>query len=122
MEIAAEQGRLVMQNWELKFTRNEIPVSEHSRTTKEGFQPPPAWDITIPVSGSAGHHVEIMQNFINAIREGVPLIAPAEEGIRSVELANAMLYSSDTKQTIELPLDSATYAAWLQEKAKPKTT
>jgi predicted dehydrogenase len=122
LEIAADRGRLVMQNGELKFTRTEVPVGEYSRTTKEGFQPPPSWDITIPVWGSAGAHVEIMQNFINAIREGVPLIAPAEEGIRSVELANAMLYSSDTKQTVELPLDSATYAAWLQEKAKPKTT
>jgi hypothetical protein len=50
-----------------------------------------------------------MQNFVNAILDGEPLIAPGEEGIHSVELANVMLYSSLMDQTIELPLDSAAY-------------
>ena len=46
---------------------------------------------------------------MDAILDGVPLIAPAEEGIRSVELINAMLYSHFMAQTIELPLDGAAY-------------
>ena len=59
--------------------------------------------------------------FIEAIRNGAPLIAPAEEGIHSVELANAMLYSSFTGKTIELPLDGRAYERHLKKliAAKP---
>ena len=38
-----------------------------------------------------------------------PLIAPGEEGIHSVELANVILYSSLVDQTVQLPMDSAAY-------------
>ena len=50
-----------------------------------------------------------MQNFIDAILDGAPLIAPGEEGIHSVELANVMLYSSLIGQTVDLPMDSAAF-------------
>ena len=47
--------------------------------------------------------------------DGVPLIAPAEEGIRSVELANSMLYSSLTGKTVEFPLDGAAFERRLKK-------
>ena len=56
-----------------------------------------------------------MQNFVNAILDGEPLIAPGEEGIHSVELANVMLYSSLLGQTVELPMDSAAYEKKLNQ-------
>jgi len=54
---------------------------------------------------------------------GVPLIAPASEGINSVELANAILLSSWTNKAIDLPLDATLYARWLKKKiaASPRT-
>ena len=45
----------------------------------------------IPVESSGGQHVEILQNFTNAILKGEKLLSPAAEGIHSVELANAIL-------------------------------
>jgi hypothetical protein len=42
-------------------------------------------------------------------------MAPASDGINSVELANAMLYSTLTNSTIELPLDSAAYERALKD-------
>ena len=56
-----------------------------------------------------------MQNFVNAILDGEPLIAPGEEGIHSVELANVILYSSLIGQTVELPMDSAAYEQKLNQ-------
>jgi hypothetical protein len=41
------------------------------------------------------------------------LIAPAAEGLHSVELANAILYSSLQKKPVTLPLKSRAYAAAL---------
>ena len=56
-----------------------------------------------------------MQNFINAILDGEPLIAPGAEGIHSVELANVILYSSLMGRTVELPMDSAAYEKKLNQ-------
>jgi Oxidoreductase family, C-terminal alpha/beta domain len=59
--------------------------------------------------------MEILENFADAIREGAPLIAPAEQGIHSVELANAMLYSSLTGQPVTLPLDGQAFERELKK-------
>jgi predicted dehydrogenase len=114
LEIAAERGRLVCEDDTLTFLRNEVATSEFSRTCPTRFDVPPRTEIKIPVAGHGGQHVEILQNFVDAILDGVPLIAPAAEAIHSVELANAMLYSSLTKQTVELPLDAAAYEQTLK--------
>jgi len=118
LEVTGERGKVVLEHGKLQFTRNEIPATEFSKTTKEAFSSPAIWDVTIPIHGSGGQHIEIIQNFIDAIQKGTPLIAPAEEGINSVELANSMLLSSDSQQTIELPMNSSTYEAWLKKKSE----
>jgi predicted dehydrogenase len=105
-----------MDNGRLIFTKNEMPTSEYRRTATDGFSKPKTTDIEIPCEGIGGQHAEIMQNFTDAIRKDAPLIASAEEGIHSVELANAMLLSSFEKRTVELPLDGALYEKVLQRK------
>jgi len=73
------------------------------------------WNVSIPLVNAPYPHATLMQNFVNAILDGEPLIAPGEEGIHSVELANVMLYSSLLGQTVELPLDSAAYEKKLNQ-------
>ena len=109
LEICGEMGRLVIEDETIKFTRNEISMTEFSRTTDQRFAKPPVWNVDIPVQGAGGGHVEILRNFVHAILDGAPLIAPAREGIRSVELANAMLYSSLIGKPVDLPLDGARF-------------
>ena len=101
-------------------------MTTFSRTTDLGFATPPAWDVSIPVSGHGDQHIGILKNFAAAILDGAPLIAPAREGIHSVELANAMLFSTATGRTIELPLDAKAYERHLKKliassKAKQKS-
>jgi predicted dehydrogenase len=64
--------------------------------------------------------VEVLQNFVDAILDGKPLIAPAAEGLHSVELANAILMSSWTRSTIDLPIDASAYAALLRDRANSR--
>ena len=115
LEIAGDRGKLVAENGKLIFTRNEVPAGEFSRTTRECFGAPPTSQIEIPISGPGEQHAGILKNFIGAILDGEPLIAPAEEGIHSVELANAMLYSSLTGKTVTLPLDGRAYERKLSQ-------
>jgi len=109
LEITAERGRLIYEKDTLRFDRNEVPMSEFARTSKEPFSAPPTWEVRFPISGHGGQHSEILQNFSDAIIHGAPLIAPAKEGIHSVELANSIILSALRKQTIEFPLDAKAY-------------
>jgi len=115
LEIAGTRGRLLLENDRLQFTRNEVDMVEFCRTTKLGFAKPEVWQAEIPFENVQNGHAVLMQNFVNGILDGEALIAPGAEGIHSVELANAMLFSSLQGQTLELPLDSVAYETKLQQ-------
>lgn len=116
LEIAAERGCIVLENGRLTWRRNEIPASEYSHSTALRYNPPPLWNIEIPLSGNGEQHNGVLKNFVDAILDQKPLIAPAAEGLHSVELANAMLMSTFLGRAIDLPLDAAAYEALLCEK------
>ncbi len=114
-EIAGTRGRVVLEQNRLTFVRNEADMIEFSRTAKVGFAKPEVWVAEIPFQDAALPHAIVMQNFVDAILDGTPLLAPGAEGMHSVELANAMLYSSLQNRTIDLPLDAAAYERALQQ-------
>ena len=114
-EIVGTRGKVLLEADKLSFTRNESDMLEFSRTARLGFAKPEVWNVSIPFENAPNGHAVLMQNFVNAILDGEPLIAPGEEGIHSVELANVMLYSSLINQTVELPMDSAAYEKKLNQ-------
>jgi len=117
LEICGDRGKVLVEDDKILFTRNEVPASRFQKTTSDAMAKPDVWNIEIPAQANAWgpQHAEILQNFVNAIIAGEPLIAPAEEGIHSVELANAILYSSLVEKVIELPLDAAEYESKLKQ-------
>ncbi len=115
LEVTGERGKLVYENDQLRFTRNETEMTEFSRTTKQAFAAPPTWEVSIPVHGHGEQHNGILKNFVDAVLDKTPLLAPAAEGIHSVELGNAMLFSTFTGETVMMPLDGAAYESKLAE-------
>ncbi|WP_309398596.1 Gfo/Idh/MocA family protein [Cerasicoccus maritimus] len=113
LEVAAENGLVVIEKGHLKFTQNDKPTPEHCRTAEDGFQKPESKEIDVITDEFTYGHVEILQNFADAILTGAPLIAPAVFGKRPVELANAMLYSAFKNEAVTLPLDAEAYEAEL---------
>jgi len=118
LEIAADNGRLVYENDRLVWLHNAVPNPLQSRITPDFFAIPAHREEIIPVQGHGGQHVEVLQNFVDAILDGKPLIAPAAEGLHSVELANAILMSAWTRSTIQLPINGSAYEALLRERAR----
>jgi predicted dehydrogenase len=127
LEIAADRGKLVFEDDQISFTRTEVPVSEFIRTSQFGFNAPEVWNVAIPAEKEPNQQLQVLRRWVSAIREDTPLVAPATDGIKSVELANAILLSALEERTIDLPLDSAAYERKLQEliagstRAKKKT-
>jgi len=114
-ELVGTRGKVVLENNKLTFTRNDADMIEFSKTVKSGFAKPEVWNIDIPFESVPNAHAVLLQNFVDAILDGTPLIAPGYEGMGSVELANVLLYSSLIEQTVALPMDSAAWEAKLNE-------
>ena len=123
LEVAGEHGKIVISADEpgLVFTRNECSSIKFSKEATSGFAMPGVWNVAIAGAGDNEQHVGIMKNFVAAIRGEAPLIAPATEGVHSVELANAMLLSSFRDHPITLPIDAEDYAAELKKKITEST-
>lgn len=115
LELAGDRGKVVLEH-SLEFVKTEVSVKEFSQRTKEAFGAPATWtcEYNGHNQGWGGQHCEVLQNFVNVILDGGELIAPAAEGIRSVELANAMIMSGKLGRPVDLPLDDTAYEAMLQ--------
>ena len=119
LEIACERGRVVIDAEVdgISWVRNEKSTTEFLRNAAGGFTKPPVWQVKVPTqAGSGPQHAGIMSNFASAILKGEKLVAPASEGIHSVELANAMLLSAHLGETLELPMDAAAYEKLLMQR------
>ena len=114
-EIAGTRGKLVLENNKLTFTRNDADMIEFSQSAQSGFAKPEVWNCEIPFENAPHAHATIMQNFVDSILDGTPLIAPGADGLGSVELANVLLYSSLIDRPVNLPLDGAAWEAKLND-------
>jgi predicted dehydrogenase len=118
LEITAEGGRVVCEDSRILLTRNAVPMSEFSRKASQAFARPETTVSSFAFPDRGGQHNEVLQNFADAILDDRPLIAPAAEGLRSVELANAMLLSTWLHKTVELPLDAVAFQGLLEQQIK----
>lgn len=126
LEVHGERGKIIVDRSHkspepFRFLRTEKGVSEHSRTTDSRFGGPEFWDCAIDVDNGGEQHVGIMKNFTNAILHGEELMSSGVEGIHGVTLANAMLLSAWTGETIQLPIDDQRYVDALQERIDNST-
>lgn len=114
LEIVGDNGKVVVEKGgAIVFYKNETPMDVYRREAQVMFGRPEFEEVQIPVEGHGGQHREICQNFVDAILDGTPLIAPGEEGIRSVEMANAMLLSTLLGKMVDLPIDAALFERML---------
>ncbi len=119
LEIMAERGRLVYEDGKLQFIRSERECSEYSKNTDKSFDLPDLWKCDISFSEPEfQQHYEVIRRFAEAILHGTPLVANMEEGIRALELGNAMLLSGLKEKTVELPIDAKEYSDMLTELVK----
>ena len=111
LEISGERGKIVAENDKLTFTRTRKNVTELREKSPDAFAMVERWTIDVPFkkSPAMGEHERIVRNWIEAIQKGTPLIAPGEEGVKGLEIGNAMLMSAMERRGVDLPLDGAAY-------------
>ena len=117
LEIAGDKGLLISEGSHLTFRRLRKGVTEILEKSTESFPCPEVWPIELPFGGGGafGHqHQQITQNFINAILKNEPLISPGTDGVKGLEIGNAMLMAGLTRTPVDLPMDGEAFEVFLK--------
>ena len=123
LEIVGDLGTVITDGNEVRMIRNHEAVSVFSQTTDEMFGSPEATEELFVPFEAVNQHAAILDNFVKAAQGGAELIAPAAEGLKSLELAGAMIQSAWSGKAVNLPLDGETYETMLEERiawSKPR--
>ncbi|PLS08578.1 Gfo/Idh/MocA family protein [Neobacillus cucumis] len=120
-EISGDRGKLVVEDGKLTFWRLTQSERQFNKEYKGGFGEPECWKIDIPIKGTATQHKGITTNWIQAIRYGSELIGPGVEGIKGLEISNAMHLSAWIDDWVELPINEELFYSKLQERIKSST-
>lgn len=113
LEVSGTGGLIVLEDDILRVRLNTVDAREYSRTAGEAFGSPETCDTIYPGGGENPSHLGVLRNFVGAALGREALCTDAAEGLPSVELANAMVYSTWKDEAVALPVDSAAYQAAL---------
>ncbi len=117
LEISGTRGKLVVENDTITLWRCRETTDEFQARFKGEIGHPEVWKCEIPVKGKYTSHCGIIENFCDAILKGKPLLAPGSDGIKSLEIANAIFMSSWTGGGwVDVPVDGDKFEALLREK------
>lgn len=117
-EVLGTGGKIVCENDKLKLYKNEIDERKFNQEYKGGFGSPKFEEIEVETDGENLQHTGICRNFTNAILGIEPLFVDGKEGLKSVELMDAMLMSTWLNKMIELPIDDEKYYELLLKQIK----
>tara|TARA_B100001115_G_scaffold178897_1_gene168950 strand:+ start:50 stop:1204 length:1155 start_codon:yes stop_codon:yes gene_type:complete len=116
LEISADNGKVVLEGGKITFWRTRVPSSQFLKEWPNGFGSPEVWKCEVPFRGGGEEHRGITKNWVQAIRQGTPLLASGDEGVRGVELANAMMLSTWTDDWVDIPVDEERFYEELQKR------
>ncbi len=121
IEIFGDQGKLLYRNGALTLYRFEPSVTEYTRTATGMWGGPQCTEVPVEINEAACGHGVITRNFARHILHGEPLLTPGEEGLASLELANALWLSASQGKPVTLPISRRAYDAFLEKKRKAST-
>ena len=117
-QFAGDCATLEIRDGKLRLGVSAPRAGEMLRGSKDPWDIPMDVWTDVEVKDAPHGHRFMTQNFVDAILDGVPLIAPGEEGLKSLELANAIVASSALAKELALPLERKLYddllAKWMQ--------
>ena len=109
-EIMGDGGKLVYDDGKLTYYKLKQNEREYNATYTGGFGEPGYDSEVITVEDdSRPQHVRVLNNVANAILGLEPLYIDGKEGIRGVELADAMLLSTWLDKKVDFPIDDDLY-------------
>lgn len=110
LSVAGTGGLAIIEGTEIRLRLNRVPSDRFAREAREPFSRPPTRERVIRCGEPRRQpHEAVIRNFVEAITDSAPLVAPIEDGVREVELANAILASAVQRRPVALPLEARAF-------------
>ena len=97
----------------LQFDRFDTPLETFIPTSPQPFASPTSQPEEYTFPEGKGDHLAIYRDLIDAVQNGGKVVADGASAAQSLELANAITYSSHHDGVIEFPLDRDEYNSLL---------
>lgn len=123
LEIACDMGKVVIENDQMVFYRNEISEREFNKINTKPFGRPECRKCEIPIEAQTDEqHISILKNFTDVVLNGGDLIARGEEGILGLTISNSIHLSAWTGETVDVKnFPDERFYELLQDKIKRST-
>jgi predicted dehydrogenase len=115
LELEGTKGTLRVTPGELSGNVFDTPLEQFILESDIPWAQPGMKTLEVKLRADQGDHTAVYTHFHEALVQGRPLLSSGEEARKSLELANAMIYSSHKHQSVELPLDSDLYSELLED-------
>lgn len=114
------RGTLELVDGKLRHYDMARSLEENLLEGAHGAWPQGEWhDIAVsPPTRGMGQHKDLLIRFCDAVRHRDPsrIVATGEDGVRALELGNAMYLAAHGDSTVDLPVDRDAYDAYLAAK------
>lgn len=119
LEISGTKGKLLCESGKLVWYKLSEDSQKWSKTCENGFACPVMEKIDVETDGKSEQHAGIINNFINALLGLEEFFVEGTEGIRGVELMNAIELSGwKGGEKILLPVNEEEYLTELTKRRK----
>ncbi len=118
MEISGDRGKLLYEDGSLKFYSFKNSIADFTFSSNEMWAKPEVVEEKLEPPQCRVGHKEIIRNFCCAILYGEELLAPGEEGARSVEFINALILSGKKRKWVNFPINREEYRELLENLKK----
>lgn len=116
LEVVGTKGKIVLENNQLHYWKNDMDSRVYGKTAEVNSKEKIHTEYKkIEVEALENPYIKMFENFSNAIVNGENLIAPGEDGDKSLMLVNAAYLSAWKKQEIRLPFSEKEYEDYLKK-------
>ena len=116
LEIVGDKGRLIAEGSELHLRMVKGGGTDYIlRNSPDLFPTVERWDVEVPVKKAREGHQVVTEDFVKSIVKGIELMSPGVEGVKGLELGNAMLMAGLTRTPVELPMDGDAYETFIKD-------
>ncbi|MFB3891427.1 MAG: Gfo/Idh/MocA family protein [Phycisphaerae bacterium] len=127
VEIVGDKGTLLIDNNKLNFGRLARPLSADIAANKESradFIVPPEckWEAVQIENDPGGDRINVIRAFAAHVLRGEEMVATGEDGLRQLEMTNAMYLSGFTGRSVDLPVDAAKMERLLARLERERST
>ena len=114
LEVWGSNGRLTMDANRITFAKNEMSTEEFGRVNREKFAKIPYIIHEESHDQQVNPYGIILQNFAAHLLHGEKLLTTGRDGLRQIELANAIYVSGWEERKVSVPVENTRYLEGLK--------